>query len=177
MRIIETEIHGVFDVITEPRRDPRGFFARIYCPDEFTAAGVAFTSTQINLSRNDAAYTLRGMHWQDPPYAEAKLVRAMTGLIHDVVVDLRPESPTYRRWIARRLSADAANAIFIPEGCAHGFLTLEPNVDVLYQMSRPYVGGFARGLRWDDPTIGIEWPAEPLVIGDADRNWPSPWKA
>jgi dTDP-4-dehydrorhamnose 3,5-epimerase len=175
LRIIQTEIQGVFDLITEPRHDSRGFFARIYCPEELAAAGIDFTSTQINLSRNAAAFTLRGMHWQDPPHAEAKLVRAVTGIIHDVVVDLRPESLTYRRWIARRLSAKAANALFIPEGCAHGFLTLEPNTDVLYQMSRPYVAGFARGLRWDDPTIGIEWPAKPLVIGKIDQVWRCPW--
>lgn len=172
MKIIETEIRGVYDVLSEPHCDSRGFFARIYCPEEFAAAGIIFTSSQINLSRNDAAFTLRGMHWQAPPHAEAKLVRAMTGVIHDVVVDLRQESPTYLHWLARRLSAEAANALFIPEGCAHGFMTLEPNVDVLYQMNRTYAGGFARGIRWDDPSIGIEWPAEPQVVSDADQNWP-----
>lgn len=175
MKILETKINGVFDVLAEPHRDVRGFFARIYCPEEFAVAGIVFTSTQINLSRNDAALTLRGMHWQDPPHAEAKLVRVTAGLAYDVVVDLRPDSATFRHWLARRLSAETANGLFIPEGCAHGFLTLAPGTDVLYQMSRPYVGGQARGLRWDDPGIGIEWPAEPRVIGDADRRWPCPW--
>lgn len=175
MRIVVTEIGGVFDVLPEPHFDTRGYFARLYCPEEFAAAGIDFVSAQINLSHNDAALTLRGMHWQDPPFAEAKLVRATAGVVHDVVVDLRPESPTFRRWIARRLSVEAANALFIPEGCAHGFLTLTPSADVFYLMSRPHVGGHARGLRWDDPGIGIEWPAEPCVIGDADRVWPSPW--
>lgn len=172
MRFVETEISGVFDVAADPRRDERGFFARIFCPQEFADAGIDFVSTQINLSRNDRAFTLRGMHWQDPPYAEAKLVRVTAGAVHDVVVDLRPDSATFRRWIARRLDVANAAALFIPEGCAHGFLTLEPATDVLYQMSRPYVAGQARGMRWDDPAIGIDWPAQPQVIGEADRMWP-----
>ncbi len=175
MRFAPTEIPGVIEIAAEPHADARGFFARIYCSEEFAAAGVSFTSTQINLSRNDRLHTLRGMHWQDPPYAEAKLVRVTRGAIHDVVIDLRRESPTFRRWIARRLDANRANALFIPEGCAHGFLTLEPDTDVLYQMSRPYVGGQARGLRYDDPGFAISWPTVPAVIGDADLAWPSPW--
>jgi len=173
MRFAETEIAGVFDVAAEPRRDERGFFARIFCPQEFADAGLDFVSTQINLSRNDRAFTLRGMHWQDAPHAEAKLVRVTSGAIHDVVVDIRPGSPTFRRWIARRLDAEGAAALFIPEGCAHGFLTLEAKTDVFYQMSRPYVAGQERGIRWDDPAIGIVWPADPQVVGEADRTWPA----
>jgi dTDP-4-dehydrorhamnose 3,5-epimerase len=176
LRFIETEISGVFDVEADAHRDKRGFFARIYCPEEFAAAGIEFQSTQINLSRNLARFTLRGMHWQDPPFAEAKLVRVTSGAAHDVVIDLRAESPTFRRWIARRLDAERANALFIPEGCAHGFLTLELQTDIVYQMSRSFVPGHARGLRWDDPAIGIDWPAEPAVIGAADLAWPSPWE-
>jgi dTDP-4-dehydrorhamnose 3,5-epimerase len=175
LRFAPTEISGVIEIAAEPRADARGFFARIYCPQEFAAAGISFTSTQINLSRNDRLHTLRGMHWQDPPYAEAKLVRVTRGAIHDVVIDLRRESPTFRRWIARRLDANSANALFIPEGCAHGFLTHEPDTDVLYQMSRPYVGRQARGLRYDDPGFAISWPAVPDMIGEADLAWPSPW--
>lgn len=174
MKITETEIPGVFDVLTEPSLDERGFFARLYCPREFAAAGIDFTPAQINLSRNREAFTLRGMHWQDPPFAEAKLVRATAGVAYDVVVDLRPESPTFRRWLSRRLSAQEANAVFVPEGCAHGFLTLAPETDIFYQMSRLYVGNQARGFRWDDPGFGIEWPAAPRVIGEADRRWPCP---
>lgn len=177
MRFIATEIAGVFEIEAEPRRDERGFFARVYCPEEFAAAGIDFQSAQINLSRNFARFTLRGMHWQDPPFAEAKVVRAASGAAHDVVVDLRGDSPTFRRWIARRLDAERANALFIPEGCAHGFLTLEPQTDLLYQMSRSFVPGHARGLRWDDPGIGIVWPAEPAVISESDLAWPSPWEA
>ena len=175
MKFAATEIPGVFEIAIDPRADDRGFFARIYCADEFASDGVAFASTQINLSRNDRAFTLRGMHWQDAPYAEAKVVRVTAGAIFDVVIDLRPDSPAFRRWIGRRLDADQANALFIPEGCAHGFLTLEDRTDVLYQMGRPYVGGQARGLRYDDPSIGVVWPAEPKVIASADLAWPCPW--
>lgn len=176
MKFRATDIPGVMEVEAEPRADARGFFARIYCPEEFAAAGIAFSSTQINLSRNDRAHTLRGMHWQDPPHAEAKLVRVTSGAVHDVVIDLRPDSPTFRRWRAFRLDARKANALFIPEGCAHGFLTLADETDVLYQMSRPYVGGQARGLRYDDPGFAIDWPAAPAVIAQADLAWPSPWR-
>lgn len=176
MKIIETEIQGVFDVLAEPHSDERGCFVRLFCPIEFSTAGINFIPTQINLSRNRECLTLRGMHWQDPPFAEAKLVRATAGIAHDVVVDLRPESPSYRRWLSRLLSAKEANALFVPEGCAHGFLTLAPETDVLYQMSRLYVSGRARGFRWDDPGFGIEWPATPRVIGEADQQWPFPLK-
>jgi dTDP-4-dehydrorhamnose 3,5-epimerase len=170
-----TEIRGVVEIETEPRHDARGFFARLFCPEELARAGITFTSTQINLSRNEARFTLRGMHWQDPPHAEAKIVRVVRGCVHDVVVDLRPQSPTFRRWIARELDAGRANALLVPEGCAHGFLTLEPRTDVLYQMSRAYVPGAARGLRFDDPDIGIVWPTPPETIADADLAWPCPW--
>jgi dTDP-4-dehydrorhamnose 3,5-epimerase len=176
LRFIPTEITGVVEIAPDPDYDERGFFVRVYCPEEFAAAGINFRSTQINLSRNAACFTLRGMHWQDPPFEEAKLVRVTSGAAHDVVVDLRRGSPTFRRWIARRLDARGANALLIPEGCAHGFITLEAQTDVLYQMSRPFVPHQARGLRFDDPGIGIVWPAEPTVIGAGDLAWPSPWR-
>ncbi len=175
MKFAATEIPGVVEIAAEPHRDERGFFARLYCPEEFAGAKIDFTSTQINLSRNAKAFTLRGMHWQDPPHAESKIVRVVSGAMYDVVIDLRPESPAYRRWIGRRLDAQTANALFIPEGCAHGFLTLADDTDILYQMGRPYVGGQAKGLRYDDPDIGIVWPAEPQVIAEADLAWACPW--
>lgn len=176
LKFLETEILGVFEIEAEPRTDARGFFTRLYCPEEFAAAGIAFTPTQINLSRNDRRHTLRGIHWQDPPYAEAKLVRVVQGAVHDVVVDLRPESATFRRWLSRRLDARSAKALFIPEGCAHGFLTLEADTDMLYQMGRPHEPGRTRGLRYDDPGFAIDWPAEPAAIAEADLAWPSPWR-
>lgn len=171
MRFEAAEIPGVFTIAAAPHADERGFFARIYCPDEFARAGIDFASTQINLSRNTARHTLRGMHWQDAPFAEAKVVRCLSGAIYDVVADLRPDSPTYRKWIARELSAERADALFIPEGCAHGFLTLADDTDVLYQMGRMYEPGLARGFRFDDPAFAIVWPHPPAVIGKADEAW------
>ena len=173
MKITETSLAGVYDIELAPYEDERGFFARLYCPEALAAAGIAFQSTQINLSRNTQAHTLRGMHHQDPPFAEAKLVRAVTGSLYDVAVDLRPGSPTLHRWIARTLDARRGNALLLPEGIAHGFLTLEPGTDALYQMSRPYAPGNAQGFRWDDPKIGIEWPCPPALVGAADRAWPA----
>lgn len=172
MRFLATALPGVVVVEAEPHHDDRGFFARIYDPREFTDAGIAFTPTQINLSRNTARHTLRGLHYQAAPYAEAKLVRVTHGRAFDVVVDLREGSSTFRRWVGLDLDAGSARAIFIPEGCAHGFLTLEPETDVLYQMGRDYVPGHAAGLRWDDPALDIAWPAPPAVISQADASWP-----
>lgn len=173
MRFAATELEGVFEIELEPHSDARGFFARLYCPEEVTRAGLAFASTQINLSRNSAIHTLRGMHYQMEPHAEAKIVRAVAGALYDVVVDLRADSATRWRWIGRTLDARRGNALFVPKGFAHGFLTLEPDTDVLYQMGRPHVAGQARGLRYDDPRIGIAWPHPPAVISSADWTWPS----
>lgn len=173
MKFHPTGIAGVMGIELEPHRDERGFFARLYEAAAFRAAGIDFTPADVNLSHNIHNLTLRGMHYQVPPFAEAKVVRAVSGRIFDVVVDLREDSPTKGKWISMELSAEKANALFIPEGCAHGFLTLEPMTDVLYQMGRPYVAGHAAGYRWDDPAFGISWPAEPAVISEADRSWPA----
>jgi len=172
MNFTPTEIEGVVRIGLTPHRDERGFFARVYCPEEFAAAGLAFTPKQMNLSRNAAGGTLRGLHFQAPPYAEAKIVRVTRGAIFDVAVDLRPESPTYRHWIGARLEAESGDALLIPEGCAHGFLTLEDETDVLYLMDRMFAPGHARGLRYDDPAIGVVWPSPPRVISAADLAWP-----
>ena len=171
MEIIVTELPGVHRIATAPHGDARGLFARLYCPEEFAVAGIDFTSTQVNLSTNAQRLTLRGMHFQKPPHAESKLVRVIRGRAWDVVLDLRP-GPTQGRWISEELSADAMNALFLPVGVAHGFLTLEPDTHILYQMGRPYVPGHADGVRWDDPAFAIDWPAAPVVISDADRAWP-----
>ena len=172
MIFVPTELPGVIEIRLNPHRDDRGFFARLYCPVEFAAAGIDFTPSQLNLSRNPRLHTLRGLHYQDPPHAEAKLVRVTAGCIHDVVVDLRRDQPTYGRHIARRLDAAEGTALFLPEGCAHGFLTLAPETDVLYQMGRPHVPGQARGLRYDDPALAIDWPASPALISESDLMWP-----
>lgn len=172
MRFTETEIPGVVLVDVEPRTDDRGAFARLQCPDEFAAAGHPFEPAQTSLSRNPRAGTLRGMHYQPAPHGETKLVRCVRGRIFDVAVDLRRDSPTFRRWTAAELSADNARALLIPEGVAHGFLTLEPDTDVLYQISPRFVAGHEAGVRWDDPAFGIRWPVRPELIADRDATYP-----
>ncbi len=171
MKFFDTAIAGVKRIEMTPHGDERGLFARLYCPGEYATSGIEFTSVQINLSRNRHVHTLRGMHFQDAPHAEAKVVRVVRGAIYDVVLDLRPESRTYRKWTAATLNANDGNALFIPDGCAHGFMTLEPDTDVLYQMGRMYVPGHAQGVRWNDPAFGITWPAELAVIDAKDRAW------
>jgi dTDP-4-dehydrorhamnose 3,5-epimerase len=171
MKFAATELAGVKRVSLEPIVDGRGFFARLHSPDEFAAAGSPFIPTQTSLSRSEAAYTLRGMHFQAPPYAEGKLVRVVRGSVYNVVVDLRRDSPSFKRWISASLSADNGEALLIPVGCAHGFLTLEDATDVLYQIDRPYTPGHARGVRYDDPALAIAWPAAPRVIAPADLAW------
>lgn len=171
MIFTEAAIPGVFLVGIEPASDDRGFFARLQCPEEFARHGLAFSPAQTSLSRNIAAGTLRGMHFQAAPMAETKLVRVVRGAAFDVVVDLRPHSPTFRRWVGYELSARNGQAMFIPEGIAHGFLTLEPDTDVLYQIAPAYTPGHDRGVRWDDPAFGIEWPRRPEVISARDAAY------
>ncbi len=172
MKFERTELPDVVRIVPGPNADERGFFARLFCPEEFAAAACPFAPAQMSLSRNPAAHTLRGLHFQSPPFAEAKLVRAVRGCVYDVVVDLRPESPAYRRWTAAILSAENCEALLIPRGCAHGFLTLEDSTDVLYQIDRLYTPGHARGIRYDDPAVNVRWPAAPSVIAPADLAWP-----
>ena len=167
MRFRETPLPGVFEIETESQFDARGGFARLYCPNEFAAANIEFCPTQVNLSTNNARHVLRGLHYQSAPYAESKLVRCIRGCIWDVSVDLATG-----RWHAVELDAGKMNAVFLPEGVAHGFLTLTPNTHVLYQMGRIHAPGQARGIRWNDPDLGIDWPAPPEMMSDADRSWP-----
>jgi len=173
MKFSPTAIAGVMRVGLEPLGDERGFFARLYCPEEFAAAGLSFSPLQISLSRNVKPRTLRGLHFQRPPDDEAKLVRVVRGAAFDVAVDLRPDSATYLRWVAATLSAETGEALLIPRGCAHGFLTLEADTDVLYQIDRVHARGHAAGVRFDDPAIGVKWPAAPEVMSEADRAWPA----
>jgi dTDP-4-dehydrorhamnose 3,5-epimerase len=172
MRFSETAVAGVVVVDTEPREDERGGFARLHCPDEFAAAGHPFMPAQTSLSRNPHALTLRGLHYQKAPHAETKLVRAVRGRIFDVALDLRPDSPTCRRWVGEELSAENGRALLIPEGVAHGFLTLEPDTDVLYQISPAFQPGHEAGVRWDDPAFGIAWPQAPALISPRDATYP-----
>lgn len=171
MRFVPSPIAGVIRVEAEPHTDDRGLFARLHCPDEFAAAGITFAPAQTSVSRNPTAGTLRGMHYQAAPHAETKLVRVTAGRAFDVAVDLRESSPTYRQWTAAELSAENLVALFIPEGVAHGFLTLEPNTDVLYQIAPAYRPGFDAGVRWDDPAFGIAWPSAPALISARDAGY------
>jgi dTDP-4-dehydrorhamnose 3,5-epimerase len=172
MRFSPTPIAGVMVVDIEPHEDDRGAFARLQCPDEFAAAGHPFAPVQASLSRNPRTGTLRGMHYQPAPHGEIKLVRTVRGRMFDVALDLRAGSPTYRRWTAEELSADNARALFIPEGVAHGFLTLEPDTDVLYQISPAFQPGHEAGVRWNDPAFAIAWPAIPSLISERDATYP-----
>ncbi|MDX5331030.1 MAG: dTDP-4-dehydrorhamnose 3,5-epimerase family protein [Caulobacteraceae bacterium] len=172
MRFAPTEVAGVLRVEIEPVEDARGAFARLHCPDEFAAAGAPFAPAQTSLSRNTAALTLRGMHYQPAPHGETKLVRAVRGRIFDVALDLRRDSPTYLRWTGAVLDADDGQALFIPEGVAHGFLTLTADTDVLYQISPMFSPGHGAGVRWNDPAFAIDWPAAPEVISERDATYP-----
>ena len=173
MRFIPTGVDGVFVVEQDPHRDERGLFARLYSPSEFAKAGLGhFRPVDVNLSTNTRAGTLRGMHYQPRPHAEDKLVYVARGRGFDVALDLRPESPTYLKWTGHELTAGEPRGLFIPEGCAHGFLTLEDDSDVLYQMGKAYVPGHGAAVRWDDPAFGIRWPGLPDVMSDRDRDCP-----
>ncbi len=172
MRFRETELPGAFVVELSPHADERGSFARAFCEEEFAAHGLPSRFPQCNISRNTARGTLRGMHYNAAPHAESKLVRCTSGSIWDVIVDLRPGSPTRFRWLGVKLSAQSGDALFVPEGFAHGFLTLRADSEVFYMMGRSYLAGAARGFRWNDPRIGIRWPEPPRVLSGPDRSWP-----
>lgn len=180
MKFTPTAIEGVVIVEPQPHADERGFFARTFCAREFGAAGLSPVVAQANVSFNHRAGTLRGLHYQRPPAQEAKLVRCTRGSVFDVAVDLRPGSPTYLRHVGVVLDADARNALYVPEGCAHGYLTLEDGCEVTYQVSEFYTPGVEAGLRWDDPTLGIDWPREVRVVSPKDAGLPlldatDPW--
>ena len=172
MHFIPQKLAGAFVIELEPHQDERGFFARAFCEQEFEAHGLPAHFPQSNLSRNSHFGTLRGMHYQAAAVREAKLVRCVRGAIHDIIIDLREGSPTRFEWIGAELSADNGRALFVPEGFAHGFITLAGDTDVFYQMGAPYRPEGARGLRWDDPRFALRWPCEPRVISDRDRTYP-----
>ena len=163
---------GAFVIDVEPHEDERGFFARTYCQEEFEANGLDPTVVQASISFNRQRGTLRGMHYQAPPHEEIKVVRCTAGAIYDVIIDLRPHSQTFIQWHGVTLSAENRTMLYIPGGFAHGFLTLEDNTEVLYQMSEFYYPDSARGVRWDDPAFGIDWPAHPTTMSDRDRSYP-----
>lgn len=173
MKFSETPLHGAFVVEIEPRLDERGFFARAWCEREFREHGLNPALSQCNVSWNTKAGTLHGMHYQEAPYAEAKLVRCTRGAMFDAIVDLRLDSPTYTRWYGLELSADNRRMIYVPEGFAHGYQTLVDDTELYYQVSVPYQPNAARGVRWDDPAFGIQWPeASGRTMAERDRTYP-----
>jgi dTDP-4-dehydrorhamnose 3,5-epimerase len=165
-------VAGAFFVDPEPVDDERGFFARIFSAAEFAAFGLEATIAESSLSYNRVAHTLRGLHYQVSPHEEAKLVRCLRGSLYDVVVDVRPDSPTYAQWDASELSPQNRRALYAPPGTAHGYLTLEDETELLYEISSPHVPKAARGVRWDDPLFKIDWPAAPRVIAPRDSSYP-----
>jgi dTDP-4-dehydrorhamnose 3,5-epimerase len=173
MRFLPTSLPGVFVVEPELREDERGFFARTWCREEFATAGLPTDWPQCNISFNRQAGTLRGMHWQAAPHEEVKLVRCTMGAAYDVVLDLRPDSPTFKKWAAFEITAANRKAVYIPAGCAHGFQTLVDNTELFYHMGESYHPESARGVRWDDPAFGIVWPpCEKRVLGTRDLAFP-----
>jgi dTDP-4-dehydrorhamnose 3,5-epimerase len=168
----ETMIEGVWVVEPERYEDERGFFARTWDTREFARHGLNGRLVQCSISYNRRRGTLRGMHYQAAPHEEAKLVRCTSGAVFDVAVDLRTGSASFRRWVGIELSAVNRFAMYVPEGCAHGFLTLTDDSEIAYQISEFHAPDDARGVRWDDPAIGIDWPVDVLVINERDRSYP-----
>ena len=167
-----TDIPGAFLIRPERREDERGFFARTWCEREFTEHGIDPRIAQRSVSFNRLRGTLRGLHFQAPPHEEPKLVRCTQGAIHDVIVDLRRASPTHRRWFAVELTAENRRTLYVPPGFAHGFQTLIDDAEILYHMAEPYVPGSARGVRWNDPAFGIDWPIAPPFMSERDATYP-----
>jgi dTDP-4-dehydrorhamnose 3,5-epimerase len=172
MIFTETKLKGAYIIDIKPHKDDRGFFARAWCQNEFAEHGLHPHVAQANLSFNHKKGTLRGMHYQLAPYAESKLVRCTRGAIYDVMIDLRPDSPTYKQWVAVELTAENHRMLYVPEGFGHGFQTLTDNCEITYQVSQFYTPGAERGTRHDDAAFGIQWPLEVSVISQKDRNWP-----
>lgn len=171
MIFTETKLKGAFIIEIEPREDDRGFFARSWCMDEFEAHGLNSRLVQCNISFNKTRGTLRGMHYQSAPFAEAKLVRCTMGAIQDVIIDLRPASPTFKQWVSVELTAENRCALYIPEDFAHGFLTLEDNTEVFYQMSEFYHPEYARGVKWNDPAFGVIWTNINPIVSERDSSF------
>jgi len=171
MQFHPTILRDVWTILLEPARDSRGFFARTFCVEEFAAHGLETNYPQHSISFSVHSGTVRGMHYQREPHSEAKLVRCVKGAIWDVIIDIRPESPTYRQWQGFELSSMNGRQLYIPKGFAHGFQTLSNDVEVNYLISEPYAPDSATGIRYDDPALGINWPLAITEISEKDLNW------
>ena len=172
MQFTASRIPGAWVIDITPIHDHRGFFAMTWQPEEFRARGIDPELAQCNLAFNRKRGTLRGMHFQAAPHAQAKIVRATRGALLDVIVDLRPDSPAYRQWDAVELTADNHRMLYMPHGVAHGYLTLTDDVEAYYHASAPWAPAAESGVRWNDPAFAIKWPFEPLVVSEKDQNWP-----
>lgn len=172
MKFEECEVVGARVVDPSPHHDERGRFMRAWCSQEFAEHGIDFHPVQANMGISHEAGTIRGVHYQVAPALEAKLVRCTRGSIFDVVADLRPESPSYGRWFGTRLSADNGRMLYVPEGCGHGCQSLEPETEIYYLASASFAPEHARGVRHDDPALGIRWPLPVSLISEQDRSWP-----
>ena len=168
----QSPLPGAYTIELEKRGDERGFFARFFCTEEFAEQGLCHSFAQINNSLTGKKGTLRGMHYQLMPSAEVKVVRCIKGALYDVILDLRPESPTFGTWFGETLSADNRLMMYCPKGFAHGFVTLEDNTEAFYLVSDPYAPDLERGIRYNDPRFKIEWPIAPTEISEKDANWP-----
>jgi dTDP-4-dehydrorhamnose 3,5-epimerase len=172
MKFNPTPLADAYTIDLEKREDERGFFARFFCVNEFDKVGLDKNVVQINNSLSKDKGTLRGIHYQLAPKAETKIVRCIKGSLYDVIVDLRPNSPTFLKWFGATLSAENRTMMFVPKGFGHAFLTLEEDTEALYLVTEFYAPEHERGMRWNDPKIGIEWPIEPIIISDKDKNHP-----
>jgi dTDP-4-dehydrorhamnose 3,5-epimerase len=173
MQLTETSLPGAYVIDLEPIEDLRGFFARAWSARDLSSVGLESRIAECDVSFNTQRGTLRGMHFQRPPHAEVKLIRCIKGALYDVIVDLRTDSPTFRSWLGIELDDENRRMLYVPRGFAHGFQTLRDGTEVFYMISEGHVPGAAAGVRWNDPSFGIEWPIpEPTVISDKDRSWP-----
>ena len=172
MKFTETKLKGAYIIDLNKLEDDRGFFARAWCQKEFEEHGLNGRLSQANMSYNKRKGTLRGLHYQIAPYQEAKMVRCVRGALYDVIVDLRKDSPTYKQWIGVELTQDNHRMLYVPEDFGHAFITLVDDTVAFYQVSEFYTPGAERGLRWNDPALGIDWPMEPAVVSEKDANWP-----
>lgn len=168
----ETKLKGAFIINLKRLEDERGFFARTFCQKEFQEHGLNPQIAQANISYNKKRGTFRGMHMQLAPYEESKLIKCTGGAIYDVIIDMRISSDTFKQWVGAELTAENHQMLYVPEGFAHGFITLKNDTEVTYQMNQFYAPGSEKGFRWDDPAFGIEWPIQPVLISEKDKNFP-----
>lgn len=167
-----TALPGAFQIETEKHGDERGFNARAWCANEFGELGIASTFVQANIAFSTRHGTMRGLHYQEPPFAEAKLLRCVRGAVFDVIADVRDDSPTYGQWLGTYLEAKDYRMVYVPEGCAHGTLSLEDETEVLYQVTQFYAPAAERGVRYDDPALAIDWPLPVAMVSQKDMSWP-----